>query len=82
MNNRALNLHFYRNIGYLRRAAGLTQKKMAGIVGISVGTLRRMESGSSLPRANCAMLCRVCDYFGISADAMLRCDLESLDGGE
>lgn len=76
MDKKEICQRFFKNICFLRKVNGLTQKEMAAIVGISVGTLRRIEKDYS-PRANCQMLCRICDYFDISADKMLICDLET-----
>lgn len=67
---------FRENIRYLRRKHGLTRKEMAGILGVCPGTVGRMERGETV-RLHTGMLCRACDFFDISADAMLREMLEN-----
>ena len=65
------------NIRYLRRNGGLNEKEMAAILGISVRSLGKMESGQ-LPRCfTSAVLCRMSEYFHISTDALL---YEDMDG--
>lgn len=66
---------FRRNVIYLRRAHGLTKGQMAEILGISIGTLSRLESGERV-RLNAGMLVRFCDRFDLSADNCLLRELE------
>ena len=67
----ACDKNFCKNILYLRRKHHLSQKEMAAILGISIGRLRRIERGEDQTRLHCGMLCRVCDYFALSADKIL-----------
>lgn len=40
--------YFYQNIIFLRKKHNLSQREMAEIIGISVGTLRRLERGTKM----------------------------------
>ena len=62
---------FCKNIRYLRVSRGLTQKQMAQVIGISVGTLRRIERGDRSFRFHGEHLCALCDAFDISADRLV-----------
>ena len=64
-----------KNIAYIRRARGLNQKEMARILGVSAGTLRKMEHFDPTVRIYGKMIHRVCTAFRISADAGLHVDL-------
>lgn len=64
------NTNFSHNIRDLRQIHKLTQVQMAEILGISISTLRRIEENAAT-RINSGMLCRVCDRFGLSVDAIL-----------
>lgn len=68
---------FRGNIIYIRHEHNLTQKEMAAIMGVGVGTIRKIEKGETMSRINCRMLCRVCDHFDLSVDAILKCDFET-----
>ncbi len=74
-NSKALE-NFCFNVHHLRIYHNLTQKQMADIIGISVGTLRKLEASSLQVRINCNMLYRICEHFQISADVIL---FEALD---
>ena len=62
---------FCGNIRYLRARDRLTQKEMAALLGISVGTLRKLESGMPTPRLRFDILLRTEDVFGVSPDTLL-----------
>lgn len=59
------------NIRYLRDRDRLTQKEMAALLGISVSTLRKLESGGPIPRVSCEILFRIEDAFGVSPGTLL-----------
>ena len=63
--------NFCQNLRHLRKVHDLTQREMAEIVGVSVNTLGRMERCENTVRVHCAMVCRVCDRFQISAGELL-----------
>lgn len=67
---------FCKNIGYMRRVKGLTQKEIAQILGIGVATVRKIERCDPRVRLTGMMVYRVCAAFRISSDAILRIDLE------
>jgi len=75
MNNQNLMNTLCRNIRFLRIKNRLTQKQMADRLGISIGSLRKIEKDGAMPRVNGSLLLRVCDTFAISADALLYEDL-------
>jgi transcriptional regulator with XRE-family HTH domain len=53
----------------LRHARDLSQRKLAGDLHISQALLSHYENGTREP--GLSFVCRVCDYFGISADFVL-----------
>ena len=66
------NFNFCQNLHYLRQKYGITQREMAKILGVSTGTYGKMERCHPSVRIHCGMVCRVCDYFQISADEILQ----------
>ena len=63
--------HFCKNVLYLRKEYGYTQKEMANILGISVSSLRKVEKGM-IPRCITAeTLYNLCYYFQISDDLIV-----------
>lgn len=65
-------INFGQNLRHLRQVHGLTQKEMAEILGISVSTCGKIERCDSTVRIHSGRVHRVCDYFDISADDILR----------
>ncbi len=58
----------------LRRQHGLSQKKMAALLHISVASLRKLERGE-MPRISVVLFFHVQDVFGISpADQLRHCE--------
>jgi len=53
----------------LRREQGLSQRRAAGDLHISQALLSHYENGAREP--GLAFLCRVCDYYGVTADYLL-----------
>ena len=59
----------------LRHSRDLSQRKLAADLNISQALLSHYENGTREP--GLSFVCRVCDYFGVSADFVLgRCDDE------
>ena len=66
---------FCKNIYYLRKKNKYSQKKMAKIMNISTGSLRKVENGI-VPRCIYAgTIYRICLHFNISADLLIGCEL-------
>ena len=63
--------NFCQNLRHLRKVHNLTQKEISEIIGVSVGTLSRIERCEENVRIHCVMLCRVCSHFQVSADEMV-----------
>ena len=63
---------FCQNIHGLRVCRGLSQKEMAKRLGISVKSLRRIESGDVSRRTSCKILFAAQDAFGIPAGELFR----------
>lgn len=61
---------FLDNIMFLRKENGISLKKMAQIMKISVNTLRKIESGVLPKRLNAEVLLLLSDYFDISIDGL------------
>ena len=53
----------------LRRERGLSQRKVAAVLGISQAQLSHYENGAREPGLN--FVCRACDYYGVTADYLL-----------
>ncbi len=68
---------FCSNVRYLHKAYHMSAMEMAQVLGVSVPKLRRIEKGDINVRINCDMLWRLCDYFHLSADTMIRVNLET-----
>ena len=64
-------INFCQNLRHLRKVYTMTQEEMAGILGVSVNTLGKIERCEPAVRIHCGMLCRVCGHFRISADELL-----------
>ena len=72
---------FRANICYLRRRDGLSQKEMAQILGISVGTYRKIEQNEPSVRLYDKMILRMARHFHYTADELVLLDLEITDSG-
>ncbi len=62
----------------LRRGSGLNQRQLAAELKISQALLSQYENGGREP--GLPFLCRVCDYFGVTADFFLG-RTDSTEGG-
>ena len=58
-------LYFSYHIQRIRKEQKLTQREMAGRLGIGVRTLSMIEKGILPPRLSCAIIFRIQDQFGI-----------------
>lgn len=56
---------FLHNIAWLRNHYGISKKRMAKILGVSVGTINKMESDILPPRLDVSIIFNIQDYFGI-----------------
>jgi transcriptional regulator with XRE-family HTH domain len=65
---------FHDTLAGLRRTRGMSQRQVAADLGISQALLSHYENGAREP--GLAFVCRVCDYYGVSADYLL-CRSES-----
>ena len=63
--------NFCQNLHHLRQVHGMTQKEMAAVLGISVGTYGRLERGDPTVRIRSGRIHRVCDQFGVSVEEIL-----------
>lgn len=62
---------FCQTVRRLRREHHLTQKEMAQIIGIGLTSLRKIESGIYPVRLNVYHLCRIAEYFSLTANEIL-----------
>ena len=74
-----MNTYFRTNICYLRRRDGLSQKEMAQILGISIGTYRKIEQNEPSVRLYDKMIVRMARHFHYTADELVLLDLEITD---
>ena len=65
-----------RNLVWLRKAHGLSQRDMAKRLGIGVSSLRKLERGTVPPRLNVGFLLSIAQQFGISPGEMLEQELK------
>ena len=64
-----MDLNFSSRLSALRRGRGLSQRQAAGDLGVSQALLSHYENGAREP--GLAFVCRVCDYYGVTADYLL-----------
>ena len=76
------NMNFCKNLCYLRQKHRLRTKDMAEIPGVGISTYRKIEQCDETVRLRSGMLVRVCDYFQVSADGMLRKDIQTETDGQ
>lgn len=60
---------FPETLSALRREKNISQRQAASELGISQALLSHYENGAREPGLN--FVCRVCDYYGVTADYML-----------
>ena len=60
---------FSRNLALLRQEKNLSQRKVAGDLGVSQALLSHYENGVREPGLNFVL--KACDYYGVSADFLL-----------
>ena len=65
MDNHSFSV-FFHNIAGLRKNYGYSQKYMAQLLGIGIGTLRKIEQGIIPPRLGIDIAFAVQKHFGIS----------------
>jgi transcriptional regulator with XRE-family HTH domain len=64
-----MEIQFGDKLARLRRESGLSQRKLAQELKLSQALLSHYENGNREP--SLLVVCRVCDYFGVSADFIL-----------
>ncbi|MFN8488936.1 MAG: helix-turn-helix transcriptional regulator [Caldilineaceae bacterium] len=62
----------------LRNRRGLTLRQLGDLLAVDYGYVGRMERGEKTP--NLAMLLKIADIFGVTADQLMRDELELDDG--
>ena len=67
--------HISRNVYYLRKEYGLSQKSLAKLLGIGVNKLRKIEKGDPFLTVYARTIRRLADVFFISSDAILFTDI-------
>ncbi len=70
-------LEFGRRLRVLRAAKGLSQNKLAEILGVSASTVALYENSFRMPSYDA--LIKIADYFGVSTDYLLGNDKQSDD---
>ena len=60
------------NVAWLRERHGLSQKKMAEIMGIGIGSLNKVERGDMPPKMKVDVLINIYRQFGVSPERQLR----------
>lgn len=76
MNNDQELINFCRNVRRIRKEKGISQRRMAAIMGIGVESLRKIEAGIVPARLGIHAVYSVCAYFRISSDALVSGDVE------
>ena len=70
-----MNLNFAENFKNLRKEKGITQEKIADILGVSSQSISRWELCICYP--DIEMLPSIANYFGVTVDYLLSNDLHS-----
>ena len=60
---------FAKNVAYVRRSLGMSQRDASAGLGISQALLSHYETGSREPGLD--FFARICDYYNVSADYLL-----------
>lgn len=71
---------FSKTMSELRRAKGLSQRRVAADLHISQALLSHYENGAREP--GLPFVCRACQYYGVSADYMLGLSADPASGRE
>ena len=61
--------HFPETLSALRRGRNISQRQAAADLGISQALLSHYDNGAREP--GLGFVCRVCDYYGVTADYLL-----------
>lgn len=69
--------YFKKNVAFLRKANGLSQKEMAQKMMIGVETLRKLEQGITPPKLNACAVIMVISQFHVSAEELLKTQMEN-----
>ena len=56
-------------LAYARRRAGLLQRQVAEVLGVSLGTVAMWDTGRNKPRAD--MLPKIAKLYGVTVDELL-----------
>lgn len=67
------------NISYLRKRHGLSQRRMAVMLGVGPGTIRRLERGIWTPTLPAAILLYAMYNFGVKPNDLLYRRLDEKD---
>lgn len=62
-------MHFNERLKELRNEKGVLQKEIAAYLGLTVKAYNFYELGQREP--NISTICKLCDYFSVSADYLL-----------
>ena len=63
--------NFLQNVAWLRRHYGISKKRMAKLLHISLGSIDRMEKGDLPEEIDVSVLFYIQDYFGIPPQELL-----------
>lgn len=65
---------FGKNVGYLRRQSGLTQKSLGVLVGTSQKYIQKIEQAKGFVAMDYRILMRLCEVFGVDIKNLARVD--------
>lgn len=77
MNSSDDHMKFAKRIYKYRKESGLTQKQLSKLMGISVPTLKKYETGEKIP--DCAFLARFAILYRVSPDDVLNMNRNEMD---
>lgn len=77
MNKADDHMNFARRIYKYRKESGLTQKQLSKLMGVSVPTLKKYETGEKIP--DCEFLARFAVAYNVSADDILNMNKNEMD---
>lgn len=63
---------FAHNVAKLRQDHGISKKEMAGLLGIGIESLNKIESGEFPPRLKISVFFEIQKHFGVSPGNLLK----------
>ena len=69
--NRSQLANLLYNLAWIRKSCGISKRQMSALLGISIGTLNKIEKGEVPPRMSAEVLIKVQTYFCLRMQDLL-----------